>query len=227
MSGKSIVITGATGMVGGIALRNCLEHPDIDRVVTVGRRATGVAHDKLEEVVHGDFEDLSPIAQAMAGHDAALFCLGAYTGSVPDDLFRRITVDYAVGFGRALREHSPDAVYCLLSGQGADRTEKSRTSFARYKGMAENGLDALGFPRFHSFRPAYIYPVTPRDEPNFGYKLSRWLYPAMKAMVPGMVIPSEDLAFAMLHAALHGVGDHQGPTLENKEIRALVARARS
>ncbi len=222
MSDRSIVITGATGMVGGIALRLCLEDPHVGRVVTVGRRATGVEHAKLREVVHEDFTELGEIASMLEGHDAAIFCLGAYTGSVPDDLFRKITFDFAASFGQAVREHSPDAAFCLLSGAGADRKEKSRMSFARYKGMAENALLKMSFPRLHLFRPAYVYPVTPRKEPNFSYRLSRWLYPAMKALWANGVIPSEDLALAMVHSALHGTGDHGDPVLENKDIRALV-----
>ena len=41
-------------------------------------------------------------------------------------------------------------------------------AFARYKGEAEKALIAAGFPRVYMFQPAYIYPVEPRKEPNFG-----------------------------------------------------------
>jgi hypothetical protein len=34
---------------------------------------------------------------------------------------------------------------------------------------------ALGFPRTHLFRPGYIYPVTPRTEPNLSYRAFRAL----------------------------------------------------
>ena len=57
---------------------------------------------------------------------------------MPKDEFRKITVDYTVSFATALKKGSPNAVFCFLSGQGADRTEKSRMMFARDKGHAEN-----------------------------------------------------------------------------------------
>ena len=41
-----------------------------------------------------------------------------------------------------------------------------RIAFARYKGEAENALLAAGFHAVYIFRPAYIYPVKPRKEPN-------------------------------------------------------------
>jgi hypothetical protein len=35
---KNIVIVGATGMVGGYALRYALDHPAVGRATTIGRR---------------------------------------------------------------------------------------------------------------------------------------------------------------------------------------------
>ena len=155
------VITGATGMVGGEALSLALSHPEVRSVTTVGRRPTGQSHLKLTEVVHADFIDCGPIAGDLAGKDAVLFCQGVYTGAVSDEEFKRITVDYVVGFAKTFREANPDAVFCLLSGAGADQSEKSRMSFARYKGMAENALQEMQFTRLHLLRPGYIYPVSP------------------------------------------------------------------
>ena len=39
-----LVIVGATGMVGGYALRYTLEHPVVGHVTTIGRRKLGVSH---------------------------------------------------------------------------------------------------------------------------------------------------------------------------------------
>src|SRR6478672_5265206 len=96
--------------------------------------------------------------------------LGAYTGAVPDAELRKITVDYTVEFARVLYGSSPNAAFSFLSGNGADPTGRSRMAFARYKGEAEKTLLEEGFPRVYLFRPAYIYPVEPRKEPNFSYQ---------------------------------------------------------
>ena len=37
MSEKRVIITGATGMVGGCALRICLNNPDVFMVTSIGR----------------------------------------------------------------------------------------------------------------------------------------------------------------------------------------------
>jgi hypothetical protein len=91
--------------------------------------------------------------------------------TVSDAELRTITVDYTIEFARVLRSSSPDAAFSFLSGNGADPTGRSRLAFARYKGEAEKALLAAGFPRVYLFRPAYIYPVEPRKEPNFTYRL--------------------------------------------------------
>ena len=131
---KRIVIVGATGMVGGYALRYALDHLIVEHVTTIGRRKLGVSHPKLKEVVHRDFADCSALADELSGQNAAVFCLGTYTGAVSNNDLRTITVDYTVEFARVFRGSSPDAAFSFLSGSGADPTGRSRLAFARYKG---------------------------------------------------------------------------------------------
>jgi hypothetical protein len=64
--------------------------------------------------------------------------------------------------------------------------------FARYKGEAENALLAAGFPCVYIFRPAYIYPVEARKEPNFSYRLWRSIYPFFRLVFPNQVIRADD-----------------------------------
>jgi uncharacterized protein YbjT (DUF2867 family) len=142
---KRFVIVGATGMVGGYALRYALDHPAVECATAIGRRTLGLSHPKLKEVLHRDFADCSALAAPLMGQDAAVFCLGTYTGSVPDAQLRAITIDYTIEFARVLRRSSPEAAFSFLSGSGADPTGRSRMAFARYKGEAEKALVAAGF----------------------------------------------------------------------------------
>jgi uncharacterized protein YbjT (DUF2867 family) len=222
---KRLVIVGATGMVGGYALRYALDHPAVGGVTAIGRKPTGLTHPKLKEVLHQDFADCSALAGALSNQDAAVFCLGVYTGAVPDAELRRITVDYTVEFARVLRTSSPNATFAFLSGSGADPTGQSRIAFARYKGEAEKALSAAGFPHVYIFRPAYIYPVQPRREPNFSYRLLRAIYPAFRVLFPNQVIPADDLARTMVDAAVRGTGEGRTLVLENRDIRHLALRS--
>ena len=218
---KRLVIVGTSGMVGGYALRYALENANVGNVTTIGRKTLGISHPKLTDVVHRDFADCSSLAETLSGQDAAVFCLGAYTGAVSDAELHTITVDYTVEFARVLHGRSPDAAFSFLSGNGADSTGRSRMPFARYKGEAENALLAAGFPHVYLFRPAYIYPVEPRNEPNFSYRLLRATYPAFRILFPNQVIRADDLARAMVDAAVRGTGN-RGPIFDNRDIRALA-----
>jgi uncharacterized protein YbjT (DUF2867 family) len=219
---KRLVIVGATGMVGGFALRYALEHPATGDVTSIGRRELGISHPKLKEVLHRDFADCTALAEVFAGQDAAVFCLGAYTGAVSDADLHTITVDYAIEFARVLRASSPDASFSFLSGSGGDPTGRSRLAFARYKGEAENALVASGFPRLYIFRPAYIYPVEPRKEPNFSYRFMRGIYPVFRALFPNQVIRADDLARAMVDLVVAGTGTAASQVFENRDIRSMV-----
>jgi uncharacterized protein YbjT (DUF2867 family) len=219
---KRLVVVGATGMVGGYALRYALDHPAVGRVTAIGRRTLGLSHPKLDEVLHRDFADCSALVETLSGQQAVVSCLGTYTGSVSDPELRKITVDYTIEFARVLRGSSPDAAFSFLSGNGADPTGRSRMAFARYKGAAEKALLAAGFPHVYIFRPAYIYPVQPRQEPTFSYRLLRAIYPALRLLFPNQVIPADDLAHAMVDVAVRATPGIGGLVFENRDIRALV-----
>jgi len=219
---RRLVIVGATGMVGGYALRHALDHPAVGRVTTIGRRKLGISHPRLVEVQHRDFGDCSTLTQTLASQDAAVFCLGTYTGAVSDAELRNTTVDYTVEFARVLHSSSPDAAFSFLSGSGADPTGRSRMAFARYKGEAEKMLLAAGFPRVYIFRPAYIYPVEPRKEPNLSYRLLSAVYPAFRVLFPNQVIPADELGGAMVDVAVLGTVENEARIFENRDIRAMV-----
>jgi uncharacterized protein YbjT (DUF2867 family) len=191
-------------------------------VTAIGRKKLGISRAKLKEVLHRDFADCSALAEALSGQDVAVFCLGAYTGAVPEAELRTITVDYTVAFARVLGENSPSAAFSFLSGSGADPTGRSRIPFARYKGEAEKALLAAGFPRVYLFRPAYIYSVEPRKEPNFGYRILRAIYPAFRVLFPNQVIRADDLARAMVDVAVQKTAERESRVFENRDIRAMV-----
>ena len=209
-------------MVGGYALRYALADPAVGRVTSIGRKTLGISHAKLTEVVHRDFGDCSALADDLTSQDAAVFCLGTYTGAVPDAELRRITVDYTVEFARVFHASSPQAQFSFLSGKGADPTGRSRIPFARHKGAAEKALTESGFSHVYLFRPSYIYPVEPRKEPNLGYRLLRSVYPVFRLLFPNEAIRADDLGRAMVDVVTHGTDSRGNFVFENSDIQAMA-----
>ena len=212
---KTILIVGATGMIGGLILEEALKSDEVAQVISISRRPSKISHTKLKEVIHDQFLDYLAIKHLFSNIDSAFFCIGVYTGSVTQEELKKVTIDYVFAFADMLKECSPNATCVFLSGMGADRSEKSKISFVRYKGIAENYLLSKNFKELYIFRPGYIYPITPRTEPNVSYTLYRFFYPLLNIFVPSVSVTSEHLAKAMFHAGMKG---YDKDTLENKDI---------
>lgn len=206
-------------MIGRLVLKQCLEEDGITEVVAIGRRAIDNTHPKLKQVIHDDFKDFSSVSDHFEGVDIVQFCLGVYTGAVSDSRFKEITVDFTHAFAEVVQRRSPQATFCFLSGSGADSQEKSKVAFAKYKGMAENDLISRKFGALQIFRPAYIYPVEKRKEPNLMYTVSRALYPLIKMFGKNASITSEQLAKAMF---LSGLNPSGLTILENRDILGIL-----
>lgn len=207
-------------MIGGLVLQECLQHPEIRKVTSLVRRSSGITHDKLVEVVVSDFTNYDQMEAHFKGQDIAYYCIGVYTGVVSREEFRKITVEYTVAFADMLKKNSPKATFCFLSGAGADTKEKSRMMFALDKGIAENYL-RKSINKTYVFRPAYIFPVEKREEPNFPYRLTRSLYPLIKLLGANTSIRSTELAKAIFRVGIEGADK---AVLENKDIRSILKR---
>ena len=149
------IITGATGMVGEAVLLECLDNPAVAEVLVINRKPAGRAHPKLREIVHADFFDAAPLADAVAGYDACFFCLGVSSVGMDADEYRRMTYDLTLGFAGVLAKANPDMTFCYITGKGTDSSEQGRLAWARVKGATENALMRL-FPNAYMFRPGML-----------------------------------------------------------------------
>jgi len=77
---KRLVIVGATGMVGGYALRYALDNSAVKSVTSIGRKKLGISHPKLKEVLHHNFADCSPLADVLLGRTRRSIAWGRTLG---------------------------------------------------------------------------------------------------------------------------------------------------
>lgn len=64
--------------------------------------------------------------------------------------------------------------------------------------------------------------MTPRKEPNLGYRLLRAVYPLFRMLFPSRVIRADDLARVMVDVAVRGTKERTAQVFENNDIRATV-----
>src|SRR5260221_3393787 len=97
---QNVIVFGATGMIGQGVLRECLLDPEVQRVVTVGRTATGVHHAKLRDIVHADLMSYGAIEADLSGFDACFFCLGISSAGMNEADYERVTYGITLGAAR-------------------------------------------------------------------------------------------------------------------------------
>lgn len=218
----SVIVTGATGMVGEGILMECLADSRVGRVLVINRKPGGVSHPKLTEVIHGDFLDLAPIQSQLAGYDACFFGLGVSSVGMSEAEYSRITRDLTLGMGRTLARLNPDMTFCYVTGKGTDSTEHGKTMWARVKGATENELLRL-FRRGVMFRPGMMLATKGQKNLKGWYHALAWIYPVGRRFWPSAFCTLQEVAQAMINAADVGSAKR---VLEVPDIVALAHAAK-
>lgn len=151
-SGRTAILLGGTGLVGGHCLDLLLESDAYRRVVSLGRRKRGREHPKLEEQLI-DFERLEDYSAHFRGDD--LFCcLGTTIKKAGSQAaFRRVDFEYVRDSARIALEAGTEQLL-LVSALGAN--SRSRIFYNRTKGEAEEGVARIAFRGVQVFRPSLL-----------------------------------------------------------------------
>jgi uncharacterized protein YbjT (DUF2867 family) len=145
-----VILSGATGMVGKSVLRQCLLDPDVEFVLSIGRKPSGVSHPKLRDLVRADMFDFNVNAGELNGYDACFFCLGVSSVRMSEAECTHLTM----GWAHALARVNPAMRFLYVSGMGTG----GKAMWARVKGRTENDLLAL-FPAAIMIRLGALRPM--------------------------------------------------------------------
>jgi len=203
-----VIITGATGMVGQGVLLECLDHPDIEHVLTIGRTSLKMNHPKLIELTHSDFLDYAKVKDQLIGYDVCYLCMGVSAAGLTEEKYREMTYDFTLNLANTLLAVNPGMTCIYVSGAGTDSSEKGRIMWARIKGKTENDLLNLGFKQAFMFRPGSIIPLrgikSKTKAYQFMYDYFMWLVKLIKFIAPNSVVNTTQIGLAMIHATKNG-----------------------
>ncbi len=212
----SVIITGATGMVGEGVLNECLQSNDIEKILVINRKPCGITHSKLKEIIHTDFYDFSSIENELVNYDACFFCLGVSSVGKNEKEFNHLTYTLTMHVAQTLATLNLHMTFCYISG--ADSSEKGRIMWARVKGKTENDLMKLPFKMVYNFRPGILQPTKGLKNTLFYYKYFGWLIPIIKLLAPKSICTLKQLGIAMINSAIKG---YEKQILEVSDIVAL------
>ncbi len=196
----TLLLVGATGLVGREVLRLALADSRVSRVIAPTRRALP-AHSHLENPLV-DFDAL-PADAAWWRADAVICTLGTTIKKAgSQEAFRKVDHGYPLAAARLARKNGARA-FAFNSSVGAD--PRAGSFYLRVKGDAESDLEACGFPSLTLVRPSAI--GGKRDEPRPAERLAIIVLEALRPLVPRRyrMVPAERIAQALIEAALAAV----------------------
>ncbi len=205
-----VIIYGATGMIGQGAVRACLNDPQVEAVLAVGRTASGVVHPKFKELLMRDLADYRNSDAMLAGYDACFFCLGMTVAGKTEEEYRRVTYGFTMAAAETLLRLNPQMTFVYVSAEGADSSEKGPLMWARVRGELENALLRMPFGGVYVLRPAFIQPMDGEQSKTKAYRLMynsmKLILPLVKKLFPAYSTDTRALGRAMIALAQHGDG---------------------
>ncbi|MGZ5195626.1 MAG: NAD(P)H-binding protein [Ramlibacter sp.] len=200
---RTVLVAGATGLVGREVLAGLLADDSVAAVHTLGRRDVPLRHPKLTQH-QVDFKALPALPRV----DEAFVALGTtikVAGS--QEAFRAVDHDAVIAVAKAAKAAGALRLG-VVSAMGADK--RSSIFYNRVKGETEEALAALGFDTLVIARPSFLagdreslgQPV--RGGEKLALRISRVLAP----LIPDN-LKSID-ARLVAHALLEGVPRLQG-----------------
>ncbi len=196
---KSVLIAGATGLVGGFCLARFLADESYGRITVLGRRELPHPPDdpRLVQVVT-DFERLSEHAGKLVADDVVIALGSTLKKAGSRANFHKVDFGHSFAVARIARENGAKQLL-LISALGADR--KSVSFYSRVKGDLEEAVRGLNYPSLSIFRPSLI--MGRRREFRPTEELAKSIVPWISFAIPRRyrAIPAETIAAALWLAA--------------------------
>jgi uncharacterized protein YbjT (DUF2867 family) len=216
---RSVLLLGATGLVGGECLRLLQAHNAFGRIVVLTRRPLDPAHlgPKVERHVV-NFEHLTSASQFFAV-DQIICALGTTMKQAASRrAFRTVDLLYPLTAAHLGLEKRVSH-FLVVSALGAD--PRSVIFYNRIKGELEAGLSALPFRSLTIARPSVL--VGKREHPRTAERIAA----GMSFLVPPRARPitANDVAAAIVHQAW--LDEPGRRVLEGGELRRIARAVRS
>ncbi|MCO1604157.1 NAD-dependent epimerase/dehydratase family protein [Desulfosporosinus nitroreducens] len=152
MLGKSALLVGASGLVGGELLTYLLNGKEYSKVLIFVRKTLGIKHPKLEERLI-KFEDLAGYKDYFEVNDV-FCCLGTTIKKArSQEAFKKVDLEYPLEIARLAKEMKAEK-FLVISSMGAN--PKSSVFYSRIKGLLEQELKDISIKSLHIFRPSLL-----------------------------------------------------------------------
>ena len=214
---KTALLFGSSGLVGGHLLNQLIKDTNYYKIKLFVRSDAGISDPKIE-IIKTDFNSLENHKEDIKGDDCFV-CIGTTKKNSPDkDEYKRVELDIPKEIAKIAKSNLVNS-FIFVSALYAN--PKSSGEYIRFKGLVEEELKELNFPKLGIMRPSFL--IGNRKEKRasetigiFVFKLlSPLLLGPLKKMKP---IHSETVARAMIAVIQN---DIQQTIFESNEVSEI------
>ena len=207
----------SSGLVGGHLINHLIKDTNYSKIKLFVRSVPEISDTKVE-VIKTDFSNLQNHKEDIKGDDCFV-CIGTTKKNSPDkDEYKRVELDIPKEIAKIAKSNLVNS-FIFVSALYAN--PKSSGDYVRFKGLVEEELKELNFPKLGIMRPSFL--IGNRKEKRasetigiFVFKLlSPLLLGPLKKMKP---IHSETVARAMIDVIQN---DIQQTIFESNEISEI------
>ena len=197
---KTALLFGASGLVGNHLLNQLISNNNYSNIKLFVRSTIEIDDPKIE-IIQTDFNNLANHKEDIKGDDC-FFCIGTTKQNSPDkDEYRRVELDIPKEIAKIAKSNLVNS-FIFVSALYAN--PKSSGDYVRFKGLVEEELKRLNFPKLGIMRPSFL--MGNRKEKRVGEKIGIFVFKLLSPLLLGPLkkmrpIHSETVAKAMIKVA--------------------------
>ena len=197
---KTALLFGVSGLVGGHLLNQLIKNNNYSKIKLFVRSVTQISDPKIE-IIETDFNNLENHNEDIKGDDC-FFCIGTTKQNSPDkNEYQRVELEVPKQIAQIAKSNLVNS-FIFVSALYAN--PKSSGNYVRFKGMVEEELKRLNFPKLALMRPSFL--MGDRKEKRVGEKIGIFVFKLLSPLLLGPLkkmrpIHSETVAKAMIRAA--------------------------
>ena len=215
---RTALLFGSSGLVGGHLLNRLIKDTNYSKIKLFVRSVPKISDPKVE-IIKTDFNDLENHKEDIKGDDC-FFCIGTTKKNSPDkDEYRRVELDIPREITKIAKSNLVNS-FIFVSALYANT--KSSGDYLKFKGLVEEELKRLNFPKIGIMRPSFL--IGDRKEKRASEKIGIFVFKLLSPLLLGPLkkmkpIHAETVAKTMIRVANENL---ERNIFESDEIVELV-----